>query len=165
MYTQIHTCKQVVSLFPLQCNVFFTILLTCCHSLTHSYLSTLPLADDGSPTLLFEDICPASFMFFPAKPVESERDEFVNAASRLEQQQQQRVIWIVKPSDGCKGTLLVDSKHTTSFTATSFSYSSVSTLQVDYKHVTMLTIECFNVYHVRCLILLFSIRSQHYIVR
>lgn len=90
-----------------------------------SYLTTLPPPADGTPPLHFEDICPASFMFFPAKPADSERDLFIQTATRLEAQAaeakatsrsqtggtyelpgQRDVIWIVKPSDGCKGVFV-----------------------------------------------------------
>ena len=80
-----------------------------CMFLSCSYLAALPPPLDDTPPLRFEDMCPASFMFFPAKPEDSERDLFIETATRLETQAAEQiegqgdVIWIVKPSDGCKG--------------------------------------------------------------
>lgn len=50
----------------------------------------------------YENICPETYLFFPAKPEESERDAFVQSNNAKEEK-----IWIMKPSDGCKGHNIV----------------------------------------------------------
>jgi hypothetical protein len=46
----------------------------------------------------FESICPETYIFYPAKRDESEREEFLSACVGNQQK-----IWILKPSDGTKG--------------------------------------------------------------
>ena len=45
----------------------------------------------------FETICPQSFLFYPSKADESEREQFLRA-----NESQAGLVWILKPSDGCK---------------------------------------------------------------
>lgn len=63
--------------------------------------------DDSSDSqrLSFEDMCPVSFLFFPAKKDQSEYEAFLTRATQMESERGNgdRVLWIVKPSDGCKG--------------------------------------------------------------
>jgi tubulin---tyrosine ligase len=46
----------------------------------------------------FEALCPQSFLFYPSKVVDSEREVFLSASERCP-----NTVWILKPSDGCKG--------------------------------------------------------------
>jgi len=48
-------------------------------------------------THTYESICPETFLFYPSKPEESEREAFIKSHS------ERPGVWIMKPSDGCKG--------------------------------------------------------------
>jgi hypothetical protein len=51
--------------------------------------------------LSFESICPETFIFYPARREESERQQFLEAAAAASATEEK--IWILKPSDGTKG--------------------------------------------------------------
>lgn len=61
----------------------------------------------------FEALCPESFLFYPSKVEDSERDLFLSACER-----RPSTVWILKPSDGCKGhsiTIMDSSEKVLSF--------------------------------------------------
>lgn len=45
----------------------------------------------------YEDICPETYLFYPSKPEDSERNEFIKS------NEESGKVWILKPSDGSKG--------------------------------------------------------------